>query len=332
MARILARLALIPFLIPFLGCTASGPSSESVVSEPTDLLQTGASLSTATSIAFTEGPAADAEGNVYFSEIRGNRILKYSPEGSWSEFRNPSRRANGLAFDAQGRLIACEGADVGGGRQVTRTDLTTGKVEVLADRYEGKRLNSPNDLTIDRSGRIYFTDPRYGSQDERELDSEDVYMIDTDGVLQRVATKPTIAKPNGIGLSPDGKTLYVADTQPGPPRHAHVVSFDVQQDGTLTNGREYYSFGEGRGIDGMAIDVEGNIYGTAGNNNNPPENHAGIYVISPDGDLLGRIAVPEDAVTNCTFGGEDLRTLYVTVGKTLFQIRTRYAGSLVYPR
>ena len=326
MARTLGCLLLVFSLMALLNC-----GSEATVPEPTALLAPDVSLSTATSIAFTEGPAADAEGNVYFSEIRGNRILKYSPDGAWSEFRNPSRRANGLAFDAQGRLIACEGADVGGARQVTRTDLSTGKVEVLADRYEGKRLNSPNDLTVDRSGRIYFTDPRYGSQEGRELETEDVYLIDTDGSLRRVATQPDITKPNGIGLSPDGKTLYVADTQPGPPRRARVVKFDVEEDGTLANGREHYSFGEGRGIDGMAIDVEGNIYGAAGNNANPPENHAGVYVISPGGALLGRIAIPEDAVTNCTFGGDDRSTLYVTAGKTLFQIRTRKPGSLVYP-
>ena len=326
MARTLGCLLRVFPLMALLHC-----GSEATVPEPTALLEPDASLSTATSIAFTEGPAADAEGNVYFSEIRGNRILKYSPDGAWSEFRNPSRRANGLAFDAQGRLIACEGADVGGARQVTRTDLSTGKVEVLADRYEGKRLNSPNDLTVDRSGRIYFTDPRYGSQEGRELETEDVYLIDTDGSLRRVATQPDITKPNGIGLSPDGKTLYVADTQPGPPRRARVVKFDVEEDGTLANGREHYSFGEGRGIDGMAIDVEGNIYGAAGNNANPPENQAGVYVISPGGALLGRIAIPEDAVTNCTFGGDGRSTLYVTAGKTLFQIRTRKPGSLVYP-
>ena len=314
------------FLMALLGC-----GSEATVPEPIALLEPDASLSTATSIAFTEGPAADGDGNVYFSEIRGDRILKYSPDGTWSEFRSPSRRANGLAFDALGRLIACEGADIGGGRQVTRTDVATGKVEVLADRFEGKRLNSPNDLTVDRQGRIYFTDPRYGNQDGRELETEDVYMIDIDGSLQRVATQPDITKPNGIGLSPDGKTLYVADTQPGPPRHARVVKFDVAENGTLANAREHYSFGEGRGIDGMAIDIEGNIYGAAGNNANPPKNHAGVYVISPAGMLLGRIAIPEDAVTNCTFGGDDRRTLFVTAGKTLFQIRMRNAGSLVHP-
>lgn len=301
------------------------------VAAPAALIEPGAELSAAASVVFTEGPASDAEGNVYFTEISGNRILKYSPGGAWTEFRRPSRRANGLAFDPQGRLVACEGAAEGGGRQVTRTDMKTGKLEVLVASYEGKRLNSPNDLVIDREGRIYFTDPRYGSQDGRELETEDVYMIDAGGEVRRVLTKPDVHKPNGIGLSPDGKTLYVADTISEPVRQARVMKFDVRADGTLANGKEHYSFGAGRGIDGMAIDSEGNIYGAAGNNRNAPENHAGIYVISPAGELLGRIAIPEDSVTNCTFGGKDLRTLYITAGKTLYQIRTKNAGLGGYP-
>ncbi|MDA1315033.1 MAG: SMP-30/gluconolactonase/LRE family protein [Acidobacteria bacterium] len=297
---------------------------------PSAVLEAGAEVSVALNIVFTEGPAADAEGNVYYSEITSNRIIKYMPGGEWSEFRRPSRRANGLAFDPQGRLLACEGGAEGGGRQVTRTDMASGKVEVLADNYEGKKLNSPNDITLSREGRIYFTDPRYGAQDGRELDTEDVYMIDTNGTLSRVLTKPDITKPNGIGISPDGKTLYVADTT-DEPREARVMAFDLAADGTPSNGRKHYSFGTGRGIDGMTIDTEGNIYGAAGNNNNPPENLAGVYVISPQGQLIGRIPIPEDSATNCTFGGKDLRTLYVTAGKTLYQIRTKNPGSLVYP-
>ena len=298
---------------------------------PTAVVAPGQELTLAASIVFTEGPAADAEGNVYFSEITGNRILKYLPNGGWTVFREPSRRANGLAFDADGRLLACEGARVGGGRQVTRTDLVTGEVEVLADSYEGKKLNSPNDLVVAKNGRIYFTDPRYGGQDGRELETEDVYLIDTDGSVRRVATKPEIAKPNGVSLSPDQKTLYVADTQAGPPREARVMKFDIREDGGLENPRVHYSFGGGRGIDGMAVDTGGNIYGAAGNNNNPPENHAGIYVISPQGQLVGRIPVPEDAVTNCTFGGPELKTLYVTAGKQLYAIRMQNSGLLAYP-
>ena len=152
-----------------------------------------AKVETAVSIVFTEGPAADADGNVYFSEIRGNRILKYTPDGDLTVFREPSGRANGLAFDPHGRLVACEGAGLPtgeGGRRITRTDLATGKIEVLADNFEGKRLNSPNDLDIDAQGRIWFTDPRYGDQSGRELATEDVYRIEPDGKLTRVLTKP----------------------------------------------------------------------------------------------------------------------------------------------
>src|SRR5690606_32017689 len=128
------------------------------------------------------------------------------------------------------------------------------------------------------------------------------------------------------------KTLYVADTQPGPPREARVAAFDVQEDGTLTNHRTHYSFGPGRGIDGMAIDVEGNIYGAAGSNSGAPENHAGIYVISPQGELIGRVPIPEDPITNCTFGGPDLKTLYVTSGTRVFSIRMKNQGFLAWPK
>ncbi len=309
--------------IAALSCASPPPEPQP---EPT-FLSSAATLEIAAALAFNEGPAADAEGAVYFTEITGNRIIKYQPDGAWSEFRNPSRRANGLAFDAEGRLLACEG----GGRQLTRTDLATGEVEVLATEYEGKRLNSPNDLVVAKNGNIYFTDPRYGDQSGRELATEDVYMVDTDGTLKRVATAPEIAKPNGIALSPDQSTLYVADTQPGPPSEARIMAFNVNDDGSLSDPRQLYSFGEGRGVDGMAIDIEGNLYGAAGHSNNAPENQAAVYVISPQGELLAVIPIPEDSVTNCTFGGPDLKTLYVTAGKTLFQIRTENAGFLVYP-
>jgi gluconolactonase len=292
-------------------------------------------LETAVSIVFTEGPAADAAGNIYFSEIRGNRILKYTPDGNFTVFREPSGRANGLAFDPQGRLVACEGAgmpDGEGGRRITRSDLKTGRVEVLADRYQGKRLNSPNDLDIDAQGRIWFTDPRYGDQSGRELSSEDVYRIEPDGKLTRVLTRPDIEKPNGILVSPDGKTLYVADTRAGPPREAAIRKFDILPDGRVLNGHVHYSFGTGRGVDGMVLDVEGTIYGAAGTNTGPPENRAGVYVINTSGRLVGVIPVPEDAVTNCTFGGPDLKTLYITAGKNLYRVRMQRRGYLVYPK
>jgi len=321
------RIALLAAIVS--GCATPPPGALEAVGPalPAALLEAGASVEEAASVSFNEGPAADAEGAVYFTEIAGNRILKYLADGSFTEFRKPSRRANGLAFDAEGRLVACEG----GGRQVTRTDLASGELEVLASEFEGNRLNSPNDLVVAKNGRIYFTDPRYGDQSGREIETEDVYMIETDGSMTRVATKPDIAKPNGIALSPDQKTLYLADTQPGPPREARVIAFRVNDDGTLSEPQAIYSFGQGRGVDGMAIDLEGNLYGAAGNASNSPENATGVYVISPAGKLLGMIPVPEDAVTNCNFGGPELKTLFITAGKKLLKIRTKNSGFLVYP-
>jgi len=295
------------------------------------LIESGARLETAVSIVFTEGPAADAEGNVYFTEITGNRIMRWGADRRLTVFREPSGRANGLAFDARGRLLACEGAGEGGNRRVTRTDLKTGQIEVLAERFQGKRLNSPNDLDIDALGRIYFSDPRYGDQSGRELETEDVYRIELDGRLTLVLTRPDIEKPNGLLVSPDGKTMFVADSSAGPPRQATIKRFDIRPDGTLAKGRIHYSFGGGRGADGMAIDIEGNIYAAAGSNSGPPENLAGVYLISPAGQLLGRIPIPEDSVTNCGFGGAGLRTLYITAGKNLYQIRAEKRGYLIYP-
>lgn len=326
---------LFPLVLLSTACVAPGPPEDvdaPGVPLPAAVLADGAELELATSFTFSEGPAADADGNVYFTDVFASRILRYGADGSFEEFRDPSGRANGLAFDAQGRLIACEGGSPDGpGRRITRTDMTTGDIEVLTDNFEGKRYNSPNDVVVADNGRIYFSDPRYGRQVDRDLETEDIYLIDTDGTVQRVATTPDVVKPNGLEISPDGKTFYAADTPPAGSAEARLVAFDIAEDGTLSNARTLYSFGLGRGFDGLAMDVEGNIYGAAGLNSNGPENHAGVYVVSPSGELLGRMPVPEDTVTNCTFGGDDLQTLFVTAGKNLYQFRTKFAGSLVYP-
>ena len=336
MMAAMERLPAILALALLLGCSAPPPPAateqEPAVPSPSALLEPGAGVESAVSIAFNEGPAVHADGSVYFSEIDGNRIIRLLPDGSWSVFRDNAGRANGLAFDPQGRLVACEGANSGGNRRVTRTDLKTGKVDVLAETFEGKLLNSPNDLDIALNGNIYFSDPRYVGGEGREIDTEDVYLIRPNGQIARVATRPDVMRPNGIAVSPDQKTLYVADTQPGPPREARLVAFDIAQDGTLSNPRTHYSFGQGRGIDGMAIDVEGNIYGAAGTRTGPPAKRTGAYVISPRGELLGVIPIPEDAVTNCAFGGPGLKTLYVTAGKQVFRIKTRIQGFVVYPK
>ncbi len=158
--------------------------------------------------AFTEGPVEGPDGLIYFSDI-GDRIMKFDPKtGKTAVHRDPSGRSNGLKFDAKGRLLACEGANTGGGRRVSVTEKD-GSVKALADTFEGKKFNSPNDLTLDSKGRIYFSDPRYAGDEKRELDHESVYRIDNDGTLTRVTTDAM--RPNGLVISPDGKTLYVSD-------------------------------------------------------------------------------------------------------------------------
>jgi gluconolactonase len=234
-------------------------------------------------------------------------------------YRQPSGRANGLDFDPQGRLVACKGANTGGNRRVSITE-PDGTVRTLADRWQGKRLNSPNDVTIDRQGRIYFTDPRYGGQENRELDAESVYRIDPDGRLTRIVTD--VQKPNGIVLSPDMKTLYVADSNPS--GNQHLLAFPLQADGSVGSKRLLHDFGKGRGIDGMCVDVHGNIYGAAGR-----DQTGGIYVFSPEGKQLAFLPVPETP-TNCVFGGQDRKTLYITAGKSLYRIALQNEGFAVF--
>jgi len=268
---------------------------------------------------FTEGPAYGPDRCIYFSDI-GNRIMRFDPStGKTTEYRKPSGRANGLDFDPQGRLVACEGASSGGNRRVTITEKD-GRVRVLADRWNGKRFNSPNDVTIDTKGRAYFTDPRYLGDEPRELDRESVYCVDPDGTVTRIIK--SVSKPNGILLSPDMKTLYLAESNPRGKRL--LLAFPLHDDGTVGDGRVLYDFGEMRGIDGMCADAKGRIFGAAGSGKT-----AGVYVFSPEGKKLAFIPTPETP-TNCVFGGADRRTLYITAGKSLYRIETNAEGFAVF--
>jgi len=297
-------------------------------------------VATAAFVAFTEGPAVDAEGNVFFSDIVNNRIMKRAADGALSVWRADSGRANGNMFDAQGRLVTCEGAEFGDGgrRRISRTDMRTGDVEVLTDRYDGKRYNSPNDLVIDKHGRIYFTDPRYKEdRSDLEMEVEAVYRLDLDGRVMRILQQPTIQKPNGIAISPDNRTLYVVDSSPTPGGNRKIWAFDLSPDAVPSGQRLVYDFAPGRGADGMRTDVEGNLWIAAGisrarHANETADVPPGVYVITPTGNLLGRIPVPEDSITNLAFGGPDLKTLYIVSGKSLFSIRANIAGNVVYPR
>lgn len=294
---------------------------------------------TATSIAFTEGPACDANGNVYFTDIVNNRILRLDAQtGRYSTFREPSGRANGLLFDVQGRLLACEGNEFcpnDGNRRVTRTDLKTNRVEVLVDQWQGKRLNSPNDIAACSNGQLFFTDPCYYDRKTMELDHESVYRIDTDGKVTQVLTQPQIQRPNGVAVSPDERSLYIVDSCPVDGGHRRIWAFDLASQGTLSNQRLVIDFAPGRGGDGMCVDSAGTLYiaagvGRARNPYETAEVQPGVYVVRPDGTLLGRIPVFEDVITNCTWGGADLRTLYITAGKTLYQVRVEVPGWLVH--
>jgi gluconolactonase len=282
----------------------------------------------AAAVAFTEGPAADQEGNVYFTEIINQRIMKLRADGVLTTYREHSNVANGLLIDPQGRLIACEGAEftrpgvrLKGEPRVTRTDLKTGMVEVLADAYEQKPLQGPNDVTMDGHGRLYFTD----------LAGAAVYRIDSAGSLARILAAPDVQRPNGIQISPDDRKLYLveANQQQGGARLIRV--YDLTPEGKVVNMRVFYNFSPGRSADGLSIDKQGNVYASAGLNqprgtSETLDTKAGVYVISPAGKLLRFIPIPEDLVTNNAFGGPDMKTLYITAGKTLYKVRTQIAG------
>ena len=274
-------------------------------------------------VAFTEGPTVDAAGNVYFTETVSNRIMKLSVNGELSTFRENTNTANGMIFDNQWRLVACEG----GKRhpRVIRIDVKTGAVEVLVDRYEGKPLNAPNDVTIDGKGRLYFTD-------QGPVGQGGVYRIDPGGKVARILSGAEVEKPNGIVVAPDDRTLYLVESNGAEHGARMLRAYDLQPDGTVRNMRVFHNFYPGRSADGMTVDSAGNIYAAAGlhrrrGTSETLDTRCGIHVFSPAGKLLRFIPIPEDTITNCAFGGPDMKTLYVTAGKTLFKIRVDVPGT-----
>jgi gluconolactonase len=293
---------------------------------------------TAAGVCFLEGPAWHPSGDLYFSDIAGNRILKMAADGVVSVFRADSGRTNGNTFDGEGRLISCEGAEfgTGGRRRVVRTDVTTGQAEVLTERFEGKRYNAPNDVVVDTRGRIWFTDPYYWTDHQTlEMGCEAVYCIEGSQV-RRVVSQPAIGRPNGLAITPDDRTLYVIDSHNVAGGNRKIWAFDVSDEGTLSGQRLVFDFGTGRGGDGMRLDRQGNLWVAAGVHKvrNPHETDAvktGVHVISPAGKLLGRIPIPEDVITNLTFAGPDFKTLFVTAGKTVFKIATSVSGYSLFP-
>ena len=261
----------------------------------------------ATGYQFTEGPVWSRDGYLLFVDIPGNKILKFTPGQGVTVYREPSNNANGLAFDTQGRLYVCES----GARRITRIDKK-GAVETLADKWEGKRINQPNDIVVRRDGQVYFTDPAFGSgADKRELDFCGVFHIAPNGRLELVRQFQT--RPNGVALSPNGKTLYVNNSD-----DRNVRAFDLDKNGAASNERVAISQIEG-GADGMRLDENGNIY-VAGKY---------ISIFSPQGKLLHNLEVPEPP-SNFAFGDADLQTLYITARTSLYRVRLPVKGSLPY--
>jgi len=282
----------------------------------------------------TEGPAWDGTG-LLFTHIPASNIMRYDPEiGSSSVFRSGTNNANGLMFDTDGTLYACEG----GGRRVVRYE-SDGNATPLTDGFSGQSLNIPNDLAIDPQGRIWFTDPYYEgaggpwSEDRgnRVLDHDSVYRLDPlDGGYETHRVTFDTTRPNGLLFSLDHQSLYVAQSGREPEEKRELREYPVNSDGSLGKYRLLHDFGAHRGIDGMVLDVDGNIVATAGFEQSGPGPM--IYVFSPSGEVLETHPLPVDRPTNCSFGGADLSMLYVTTSDGhLFRVATERKGKLAYP-
>jgi gluconolactonase len=295
-------------------------------------------------LVLTEGVAVALDGTVYFSDItfphvskekkqpvEAGHIWKLDPKTGKAEvFRSPSGMSNGLKFDAEGNLLAAEGADQGG-RRVTRTDMKTGKSYILASEFEGRPLNSPNDITIDEKGRIYFSDPRYLGHEPIDQPVQAVYRIDPDGSLHRIITDA--GKPNGVAISPDQKTLYVVSNDNGNTGIGRVpekeptkkgamtlMAYDLAPDGPAKFRKTLVDYAPNDGPDGLVCDKHGNLVVAVRDLTRP-----GIYIYSPEGKELGYIKT--EVPTNVGFGrGASANVLYITAGKSLYRIKLNTEG------
>jgi gluconolactonase len=282
-----------------------------------------------------EGPSWDPfQGILYF--VSGSNVNRLGKQGQVEPFRTDAPGANGSLIDPQGRVLACEAQ----GRRVTRTEKD-GTLTILADNYEGHKLNSPNDLSLDSQGRIYFTDLRYGRMDDMEIKDgsgqaiEGVYRIDAPGKITRIIAHE-VERPNGILVSPDDRYLYVADNYNNRTGGARKLwRFALKSDGTVDPASRLLIFDwkTGRGPDGFKMDREGHLYVAAGRNKpsqweTVDEFKGGIYILSVKGELLEFVPFTKDETTNCAFGGPDLKTLFVTAGGQLWSVPVKTAGRI----
>ena len=255
---------------------------------------------------FTEGPACDAAGNVYFTDQPNDRIHRWSVDGKLSTFKDPAGRSNGLYFDPDGKLIAC--AD--GNNELWRIGVPGGKVEVILKDYGGKRLNGPNDVWVRPDGGLYFTDPfyqrPYWKHQASEQPGQYVYFL-AKGSATPVVVAQDLQQPNGIVGSGDGRTVFVADIKAG-----KTWRYAVQADGTLTEKHLFCSMGS----DGMTLDNEGNLYLTG----------KGVSVFNKEGEQTGHIPINESWTANICFGGPDFDTLFITAMDSLYAVKTKVKG------
>jgi gluconolactonase len=275
--------------------------------DPGDPVATGAKLEKlATGFKFTEGPAPDADGNVYFTDQPNDRIHIWGTDGKLSTFLEPCGRSNGLCFDKGGTLWACADDK----NQLWKIDVKTKEKTVVVKDYGGKLLNGPNDIWVRDDGSAFFTDPYYKrpywKRGPKEQDKEAVYFVTADGKLTRAAAGE-IRQPNGIIGTPDGQTVYVADIGAN-----KTYAYEVEKDGGLKNRKLFCP----QGSDGMTIDAHGNVYFTLGR---------AVSVYDKAGKKLKQIDVPE-GTTNVCFGGKDMKTLFITAGTSLYSIRMRVKG------
>jgi gluconolactonase len=271
------------------------------------IIQPGAKLEKlADGFLFTEGPAADAKGNVYFTDQPNDRIMVWSLSGSLSTFMQPCGHSNGLSFDKDGNLWAC--ADQKNELWCIAPDKI---VTVIPSKYKDKPLNGPNDLWNTPDGGVYFTDPFYKrtwwDHDNMPQDCQAVYYLAPD---HRTITRviDDLIKPNGIVGNPDGKSLFVADISGN-----KTWKYSINKDGSLGDKKLFCEMGS----DGMTIDLMGNIYLTG----------SGVSIFSKNGDFIGSIPVPENWTANVCFGGEDMKNLFITASKSLYRIRTKIKGA-----
>lgn len=270
------------------------------------LIAKGASLTKlASDYIFTEGPAVDKAGNVYFTDQPNNRIMKWTTDGKIAVFMDSAGRANGLYFDKAGNLLACADLD----NQIWKITPDK-KVTVLVNDVEGKKLNGPNDLWVHPKGGIYFTDPfykrDYWKRTGKEIEKENVYFLAPDGKLKVVDNQ--LVRPNGIIGSADGKMLYVADINA-----KKTYTYQIQADGSLSDKKLLIEMGS----DGMTLDSKGNLYLTG----------KGVTVVNPAGEKIAHIDVPENWTANVCFGGKNRKILFITAMKSVYTLQMKVKGA-----